>query len=78
MTDPYATTPPLPYDPEAPETYPVEPIPAPELEHLSAEEAIARQAEVDAAAAPPAPPDDVPKLVWEYEQSMAPKPEFHE
>ena len=49
--NPYPTTTPIPYDPDAPEfTEPVEPLPPPLLEHLTAQEAIERQAAIDAEA----------------------------
>ena len=51
MTDPYPTVTPIPYDPDAPVfTEPVEPAPPPVLEHLTVQEAIDRQAEIDAEA----------------------------
>lgn len=65
--NPYPVTEPIPYDPESPEfTDPVTPVPEPEREHLSAEEAIARQEAADAAAAAPAPGPGEPPLVTKY------------
>lgn len=49
-TNPYPTIEPIPYDPNDPVfTEPVTPAPEPEREHLTAEEAIARQEEAAAA-----------------------------
>ena len=51
MTDPYPVKTPIPYDPDAPVfTDPVVVTPAPNLEHLTAQEAIDRQAAIDAEA----------------------------
>lgn len=64
--NPYPVTEPIPYAPESPEfTDPVTPVPEPEREHLSAEEAIARQEAADAAAAPSPAPSE-PPLVTKY------------
>ena len=37
--NPYETPPPIPYDPEDPETYPIEAAPPPERVHMTAKEA---------------------------------------
>lgn len=69
--NPYPVTEPIPYDPENPEfTDPVVPVPEPEREHLSAEEAVARQEAAEAAAAPPPPPPGEPPMVTQYKATL--------